>query len=79
MHRHVVTVGTDTDQQDVARVIGRCDLTAVPAVDRARRLAGMVTVDDVFDVLAEEFNEDYTALVGSDAAEMGRRTPGQTP
>ena len=77
MRRDVISVTTDADQQDVARVIGRYDLTAVPVVDTARRLVGIVTVDDVLDVLTEEFNEDYAGLVGSDAAEMDRRTPTQ--
>jgi magnesium transporter len=77
MRRDVITVPTDADQQDVARVIGRYDLTAVPVVDAACRLVGIVTVDDVLDVLTEEFNEDYAGLVGSDAAEMDRRTPTQ--
>jgi len=43
-------------------------------VDDAGRLLGIITVDDVLDVLAHEFNEDYAGLVGSDAAEMDRRT-----
>jgi magnesium transporter len=77
MHRDVISVPVDTDQQDVARVIGRYDLTAVPVVDRRGRLVGIVTVDDVLDVLTEEFNEDYAGLVGSDAAEMDRRSPTQ--
>ncbi len=77
MTRDLVTVLPETDQQDVARLIGRHDLLAVPVVDASRRLVGIVTVDDVFDVLAEEFNEDYAGLVGADAAEMDRRTPTQ--
>jgi len=77
MRRDLVTVAPETDQQDVARVIGRYDLVAVPVVDAARRLLGIVTVDDVLDVLTEEFNEDYAGLVGSDAAEMDRRSPAQ--
>jgi magnesium transporter len=77
MSRDVVTVAPEADQQDVARIIGRYDLIAVPVVDRTNRLLGIVTIDDVLDVLTEEFNEDYTSLVGSDAAEMDRRTPVQ--
>jgi magnesium transporter len=77
MQRDVISVMGDTDQQDVARVIARYDLYAVPVVDEARRLVGIITVDDVLDVLTEEFDEDYTGLVGSDAAEMDRRTPTQ--
>ncbi len=76
MTRDVVTVAPGADQQDVARLIGRRDLPALPVVENGR-LLGIITVDDVFDVLSEEFNEDYASLVGSDAAEMDRRTPTQ--
>jgi magnesium transporter len=77
MRRDVISVPAATDQQDVARVIGRYDLPAVPVVDAAGRMLGIVTVDDVLDVLTDEFNEDIAGLVGSDAAELDRRTPAQ--
>ncbi len=77
MTTEVISVAPDTDQQDVARLIGKYDFVAVPVVDADRRLLGIVTVDDVLDVLTEEFNEDLSHLVGSDAAEMDRRTPVQ--
>ena len=77
MTTEVISVAPDTDQQDVARLIGKYDFLAVPVVDADRRLLGIVTVDDVLDVLTEEFNEDLSQLVGSDAAEMDRRTPVQ--
>ena len=62
-----ITVGVDTDQQEVARIISKYDFLALPVLDRAGNFAGIVTVDDVIDVLVEEFNEDYMRLVGSDA------------
>jgi magnesium transporter len=77
MTRALVSVRPETDQQDVARTIGRYDLLAVPVVDADGRPLGIVTVDDILDVLVEEFNEDYAGLIGSDAAEMDRRTPTQ--
>lgn len=77
MTTEVVSVSATTDQQDVARLIGKYDLVAVPVVDAEQRLLGIVTVDDVIDVLREEFDEDIAGLVGSDAAEMDRRTPAQ--
>jgi magnesium transporter len=72
-----ITVGVDTDQQEVARIISKYDFLALPVLDRTGNFAGIVTVDDVIDVLVEEFNEDYMRLVGSDAEEMDRRTPAQ--
>ncbi len=77
MCRDVISVGSHADQQEVVRVIGRYDLNAVPVVDEMSRLVGIITVDDVLDVMVQEFDEDYTSLVGSDAAEMDRRTPRQ--
>ena len=72
-----ITVMPQTDQQEVARLVSRYDLAAIPVVDDAGRLLGIVTVDDVIDVLVEEFTEDYLRLVGSDAEEMDRRSPAQ--
>jgi magnesium transporter len=77
MTTDMVTVSPETDQQAVAHLIGKYDLMAVPVVDAGGRLLGIITVDDVLDVLTQEFNEDIAGLVGSDAAEMDRRTPTQ--
>ncbi|HZQ93043.1 MAG TPA: magnesium transporter [Terriglobales bacterium] len=77
MTRDVVAVHPETDQQEVAQIISRYDLPAVPVTDAQERPLGIVTVDDVLDVVAEEFNEDIASLIGADAAEMDRRTPAQ--
>lgn len=73
MIKKPLTVTVDTDQQDVARLISKYDFMAMPVLDRFGFLAGIITVDDVIDVLVAEFNEDYLKLVGSDAEEMDRR------
>jgi magnesium transporter len=72
-----MTATVDTDQEEVARIMSRYDFRALPVLDRDNHLAGIITIDDVIDVLVEEFNEDYMRLVGSDAEEMDRRTPAQ--
>ncbi|WGV25762.1 magnesium transporter [Halotia branconii] len=64
MTRDVVYVHTDTDQEEVARLIQRYDFLAVPVVDREHRLVGIVTVDDVIDILQQETTEDIYALGG---------------
>lgn len=64
MTREVVSVFTDADQEEVARMIQRYDFLAVPVVDREGRLVGIVTVDDVIDILEEETTEDIYALGG---------------
>jgi magnesium transporter len=64
MSRDVVYVYTDTDQEEVARLIQRYDFLAVPVVDREQRLVGIVTVDDLIDILEQETTEDIYALGG---------------
>ncbi|WP_009633517.1 magnesium transporter [Synechocystis sp. PCC 7509] len=64
MTREAVFIYTDTDQEEVARVIQRYDFLAVPVVDREQRLVGIVTVDDVIDIIQEETTEDIYALGG---------------
>ena len=64
MTRDVVFVHTDTDREEVARTIQRYDLVALPIVDSEERLVGVVTVDDVIDVIEQEATEDIYALGG---------------
>ncbi len=71
----VVSVGPLTDQEEVARLVAKYDLVAVPVVDANRRLLGAVSVEDVIDVMGEEASEDIFRLAGSDAAELERHPP----
>src|SRR5207237_842811 len=71
----VVSVSPETDQEEVARLVAKYDLVAVPVVDRERRLLGTISVEDVIDVLGEEASEDIFRLAGSDASELERRSP----
>jgi magnesium transporter len=64
MTRDALFVQTDTDQEEVARLIQRYDFLAVPVVDTEQRLVGIVTVDDVLDILEQETTEDIYALGG---------------
>jgi magnesium transporter len=66
----MVTVPEDLDQEAVARVIARHDLMAVPVVDAQGRMKGMVTVDDIVDVLNEEATEDIQRLGGMEALDL---------
>ncbi|MEZ5988138.1 MAG: magnesium transporter [Planctomycetota bacterium] len=59
-----VTVQVDEDQEEVAQKIEKYDLIAVPVLDGAGRLVGIVTHDDALDVLVEEVNEDADLFVG---------------
>ncbi|UFN49712.1 magnesium transporter [Roseomonas sp. OT10] len=62
-----VTVPPLMEQEEVARVIRRHDLLAVPVVDDARRILGIVTVDDVIDAIVEEGTEDAHRFGGMEA------------
>ncbi|MCP6762482.1 MAG: magnesium transporter [Fischerella sp. CENA71] len=64
MTRDVLSVNTDTDQEEVARLIQRYDFLAVPVVDREDRLVGIITVDDVIDIIQQETTEDIYAVGG---------------
>jgi magnesium transporter len=60
----VIKVTTETTQAEMARLMQRYDLLAMPVVDREDRLVGLITIDDVVDVLEEEATEDIQKLAG---------------
>lgn len=60
----IISARTDADQEEVARLVAEYDLLALPIVDDDGKLVGMVTVDDVIDVVQEEVAEDLLALAG---------------
>jgi magnesium transporter len=60
----VISVRVDTDQEEVARQVASYNLLAVPVVDEENKLAGVVTVDDVIDVIKDEATEDLLRLAG---------------
>ena len=64
MITEVITVDPETDQEDVARIVSRYDMLAVPVVDEGRRLLGIVTIDDVVDVIHDEAMEDMLLMAG---------------
>jgi magnesium transporter len=66
MGTEVVSVPVDIDQEELADMVSRYDYNAMPVVDRDGRLLGVVTVDDILDVLEEEATEDIQRLGGSE-------------
>jgi magnesium transporter len=67
MRTDVVSVRDDQDQEAVARLFARCHYLAIPVVDAEGRMKGIVTADDIVDVLEEEATEDIQKLGGSQA------------
>lgn len=54
-----------TDQEEVAQIVSRYNILAVPVVDEANKLMGIITVDDVIDVIREEATEDFLQMAGA--------------
>jgi magnesium transporter len=79
LREDVVSVRPEMDQEEVARLVAKYDLVAVPVVDHRQQLVGTITVDDVIDIVGEETSEDIFRMAGSDAAELERRSPGRSP
>ncbi|HEY5549187.1 MAG TPA: CBS domain-containing protein [Coriobacteriia bacterium] len=65
VERELFTVGPDDDQEQVADMMSKYDLLALPVVDEAGRILGIVTVDDALDVMEEESAEDLQLAMGS--------------
>jgi magnesium transporter len=65
MTTDVFTVKTDMDQEEVAKIVARYDILAVPVVDDTNQLVGIVTVDDVIDIIREEATEDILKMAGA--------------
>ncbi len=73
MHENVVYLNTMMDQEEVARQFQKYDFTSMPVADNEGRLVGIITVDDVVDILQEEATEDIekmAAIVPSDKPYM---------
>ncbi|HEY3131036.1 MAG TPA: magnesium transporter [Acidobacteriota bacterium] len=70
MNPDTIAVHTDTDQEEVARLIALYNFLAVPVVDSAHRILGIVTVDDVIDVLSDEQTEDLQKISGIEPLEQ---------
>ena len=73
MTEHVIAVSTLTDQEDVARDFQKYDFSAMPVVDSENRLVGIITVDDIVDIMQQEATEDIekmAAILPSDSTYM---------
>jgi len=64
LNTDVISVKTDTDSEEVANIMDKYDLVALPVVDSLGRLVGRITIDDVVDVIREEAGRDYQMVSG---------------
>ncbi|MEA2068544.1 MAG: magnesium transporter, partial [Verrucomicrobiota bacterium] len=70
-----ISVHTDSDQEKVARLATKYDLSSLPVLDWQNKLVGRITVDDIMDVMEEEASEDIFKLAGSDDSELEYSSP----
>ncbi|MBN1224056.1 MAG: magnesium transporter [Candidatus Aminicenantes bacterium] len=75
MTKEVISVRTDTDQEEVARNVADYNLVAIPVVDADSKLVGVVTVDDVIDVIDQEATEDIYKMVSLDTTDRIQDSP----
>lgn len=69
------TVQPETDQEEVAQMMSKYDLSSLPVIDDTGKLVGRITIDDMMDVMEEEASEDIFKLAGSDDAELEDPSP----
>jgi magnesium transporter len=74
MTREVISVAIDMDQEEVARQVASYNLLAIPVVERDGKLVGIITVDDVVDVIREEATEDMLKMAGAIEEDTGAKS-----
>ena len=74
-HKELAVAYVKDDQEEVARLMSRYDLSAIPVVDDSSKLIGRITFDDVIDVMEEEASEDLFRMAGSDEIELESTSP----
>lgn len=78
MTTDVISVRTDMDQEEVARQVASYNLLAIPVVDEENKLAGVITVDDIIDVIKDEATEDVYRLAGVSSDDRVFTSPGES-
>ncbi len=76
-HEEAIFVYTDADQEKVAKLAAKYDLSSLPVLDWQNKLVGRITIDDIIDVIEEEASEDIFKLAGSSDVELEDTSPMQ--
>ena len=63
-NEHFVYVDPETDQEEVALIVSKYDLTAIPVLNKKKAMLGIITIDDIVDVIVEEHTEDLLKMGG---------------
>ncbi|APX72289.1 magnesium transporter [Companilactobacillus allii] len=75
MNSDVITVNVDAEQAEVAQIFRDYEFLAVPVVDHANQMVGIITVDDVIEVIDDESLQDYSGLAGVSVDETTQDSP----
>jgi len=75
MDRDIISADVNTDQEEAAKIMRKYDLISLPVVDNNNKLVGRISIDDIVDVLEEEYEEDVAKMVGSQAGEIELHSP----
>ena len=75
MTSDVISVSTETDQEEVARYVADYNLVAIPVVDTDSKLVGVITVDDIIDIIDKEATEDIYKMVSLDTSDRIQDSP----
>ncbi len=70
MNTRIISVNTSMDQENVADIFVDYDFTSLPVVDSLNRMLGIITIDDIVDIIEEEASEDYSRLAAISNAEI---------
>ena len=65
MSENIISIDVDEDREEAVRLVSKYDLIAIPVIDKNGVLKGIITVDDIIDVMEEEASEDLYKLAGS--------------
>lgn len=77
MNPDVISVEANTDQEEVAKIFQSYDLVSIPVVDENQKVIGKISIDDIVDVIEEEYTENVARMAGTDAEELEKKSPFQ--
>lgn len=69
MDTNIISVLPETDQEEVSLIVSKYNITAIPVINRKQALIGIITIDDIIDVIQEEHTEDILKMAGVDKDE----------